>query len=130
MFLSFRTAVPLAIVVLALASVGTATGSKSNRGAGVCPVLSGVKWVLPYAPYTSGTKYDLHVNGKITCGQATPYVKKLVAMHVHTNVAFAGGPTGWTCKASASKTGLAYTGTCQPKSEGFLPHDYFVWTVG
>ena len=67
MFLSFRTAVPLAIVVLTLAFAGTATGSKSNRGAGVCPVLSGVKWVLPYAPYTSGTKYDLHVHGKITC---------------------------------------------------------------
>ena len=54
----------------------------------------------------------------MTCAKAVGYVKKLVARHVRTNQPFAGGPSGWTCKAQASKSGLAYVGGCNPKKEG------------
>jgi hypothetical protein len=57
-------------------------------------------------------------------------VKKVVVRSVKTGVQFAFGPAGWVCKANPSKTGRAYTGTCQPKSEGLVPTDYFGWTVG
>ena len=119
-----------AFTICAVAAfIGPESGSALN-GPGVCPIVTGAEWTLPAAPYTTGTRYDLHVHGKITCRQAAGYVKTLVQRSVQTNKPFAGGPRGWTCKASASKTGRAYTGTCQPKSESFLPRDYFVWTVG
>jgi hypothetical protein len=129
---TLRIAALTAITAAVLALAGTASGSRSVPAkSGKCPIVTGHKWILPYAPYTSGTQYDLSVHGnKITCKQAAGYVQKLVTQHVHTGVAFSGGPPGWTCKASPSKTGLAYFGTCQPKSEGFLPADYFAWTVG
>ena len=109
-----------------IAAAATAAATSN----GVCPQVAGVKWVAPYAPYPSGTTYDLHVKGKMTCAKAAGYIKKLVARHVRTNQAFAGGPSGWTCTASASKSGLAYTGTCNPKKESLDPSDYFTWTVG
>jgi hypothetical protein len=129
--LSTRTVVLLTTVGIALVSIGASTGAAGLRvGSGVCPTVTGVKWVEPSAPHASGTVYDLHVKGKITCAQAAKYVKVLTGKTVQTGVAFSGGPPGWTCKASPSKTGFAYFGTCQPKSEGFLPHDYFAWTIG
>ena len=106
----------------------TATASAASNG--VCPQVTGVKWVAPYAPHPSGTLYDVHVKGTMTCDKAAGYVTKLVAHHVRTNHRFAGGPSGWTCTASASENGLAYTGTCNPKKETFNPRDYFTWTVG
>jgi len=120
------------IVAVTLAGAGIASGGGSSLAkSGTCPLVAGVKWVLPYAPYTSGTKYDLHVGGtKITCKQAAGYVRKLVTLHIRKSGPLSGGPKGFKCTASPGRNGLAYTGTCQPTSEGFLPRDYFTWTVG
>lgn len=121
----------LAVVALAtFTPVGRASVAVAAGSSKLCAPVSGVKWVAPSSPHASGTQYDLHVSGKVTYTQATGYVKKIVARHVHTNQPFAGGPHGWTCKASASKTGLAYTRTCNPKTETFDASDYFTWTVG
>jgi hypothetical protein len=119
----------LGIAVVWSAGIATAATAAAASN-GVCPQVTGVKWVAPYAPHPSGTAYDVHVKGKMTCAKAAGYIKKLVARHVRTNQAFAGGPSGWTCKAEASKSGLAYVGSCNPKKESFNPSDYFTWTVG
>ncbi len=117
-------------VCAAAAFVCPETSSALGRAAAkVCPTVTGAKWTLPTAPYTTGTKYDLQVHGKVTCRQAAAYAKTLVQRHVQTDKPF-DGPKGWTCKAEASKSGRAYAGTCQPKRESFLPSDYFAWTVG
>jgi hypothetical protein len=120
----------IAATVLASAGVATAASGASPKST-TCPPVTGVKWVLPYAPHSSGTKYDLHVSGsKLTCKQAAKDVKKLVATHLRTSGPLPGGPKGWKCIGSPDKNGHPYMGTCQPKSEGFVPRDSFTWTVG
>jgi len=119
----------VAMAVVWSAGIGSAATAAAASN-GVCPPVTGVKWVAPYAPHPSGTTYTVQVKGKMTCAKAVGYVKKLVARHVRTNQPFAGGPSGWTCKAQASKSGLAYVGTCNPKNESSLdPSDFFGWSV-
>ena len=124
-----RIALLTVVGIAAFWSAGN-LGATASAASKVCPPVTGVKWVAPYAPHPSGTAYDLIVSGTMTCNKAAGYVKKVVAHHVHTGQSFAGGPSGWTCKGSPSKSGLAYTGTCSPRSQGFNARDYFSWTVG
>jgi hypothetical protein len=126
---------PLHHVVLAAAVAAlvlTSTAAASSRST-TCPGVTSVKWTTPYTPSKSGTHYDVSVSGKAyTCAQAEASVKKL-ATHEATGsfpTVVAGGPTGWTCTASKSKTGLAYTGTCDPKSSNGFNGPSFSWTVG
>ena len=111
--------------------VGPDSSSALSRAAAtVCRPIIAAKWTEPTPPYKTGTKYDLSVHGNVTCRQAAGWVKTLVKRHVQNDKPF-DGPRGWTCKAAASKTGQAYFGTCHPKREGgFLPRDYFDWTIG
>jgi hypothetical protein len=124
----------LLITALALpAAMGPTTAATAEpvqrTFSGLCPILTGHQWVLPYAPYTKGTKYDVHVI-KYSCAQADSYIRVLVTHKVHGTfpALVDGGPKGWRCTASRSKTGLAYTGNCS-KTLGFTGPS-FQWTVG
>jgi hypothetical protein len=85
---------------------------------------------LPYAPYTKGTAYDVKVNG-YPCAKADGYIKKLVTSKVCNGIptTVKGGPKGWTCTASKSRTGLAYTGQCSKKFPS-IGGTFFAWSVG
>ena len=51
-----------------------ATAAAASNG--VCPPVTSVKWVAPYAPAPrSGTTYTVQVKGKMTCAEAVGYVK-------------------------------------------------------
>jgi hypothetical protein len=102
-------------------------GGASSR---VCPTLTASTWQLPYAPYTQGTVYDVKVNG-YACSKADGYIKKLVTKKVGNGIptTVKGGPKGWTCTASKSKTGLAYTGQCSKKYPS-IGGTFFAWSVG
>jgi hypothetical protein len=97
---------------------------------GVCPTLTAAPWQLPYAPYTKGTVYDVKVND-YACTKADGYIKKLVTNKVGSGIptTVKGGPKGWTCTASKSKTGLAYTGQCSKKFPS-IGGTFFAWSVG
>lgn len=92
--------------------------------------ITGVQWVLPYAPNTKGTAYDVSVV-KYNCASAQGYVRTLVKEKVHSKLSgsIPGGPSGWHCTGSPSKTGLAYTGQCA-KNKLNLNGASFEWTVG
>ena len=131
--LSVTAAAMLTGAAFALASppspaAATVDGSGTNDGQ--CPTLSAGAWQLPYSPYTKGTVYDVSVNG-YSCAKADGYIKKLVANKVSNGepTTVKGGPKGWTCTASKSKTGLAYTGQCSKKALS-INGTFFSWTVG
>jgi hypothetical protein len=60
-------------------------------------------------------------------------VRKLIASKVQGNGGgtVSGGPKGWVCTGSQSKSGLAFTGQCSPSAAAsFLPGSPgFAWTV-
>jgi len=116
--------VPTSIAVNADVASAAATTS------GHCSPVTGVQWVLPYAPHTKGTAYDVSVV-KYHCASAQSYVRKLVKEKVHAKLAgpIPGGPSGWHCTGSPSKTGLAYTGECA-KNKLNINGASFEWTVG
>jgi hypothetical protein len=134
---SLRIVAAVASVATALMAVATANAGGSNLSTTTttCPVITATPWVAPYVPHPKGNKYDVHVHGKgWTCKRADAYVIKLVANKVQGNFPsiVKGGPTGWYCTASRSKSGLAYTGQCSPtKAASFsLTAPGFSWTVG
>jgi hypothetical protein len=120
--LTFAVALPPAPASAAVDASGATNG--------VCPTLTAGAWQLPYAPYTKGTVYDVKVNG-YACAKADAYVKKLVTNKVSNGgpTTVKGGPRGWTCTASKSKTGLAYTGQCSKKFPS-IGGPFFAWSVG
>jgi hypothetical protein len=115
-------------VTLVAAAPGSATASV-DAASGVCPALAGSTWQLPYSPYTKGNEYDVHVRN-VSCVKADKYIKKLVTKKVGHGLtpSVKGGPPGWTCTGSRSKTGLAYTGQCSKSSSFSGP--FFGWSVG
>jgi hypothetical protein len=117
----------IAAAVLTSADIASATSLKPPPTLR-CSLLTATQWVLPYAPHTKGTQYTVSAHG-IACKQAEAYVRKLVATKVvHSTVK--GGPSGWACTASASKTGLAYTGQCSPKGQSFnINAPGFTWSI-
>ena len=68
------TTITLATTTMAHA----ATFSTSN---GVCPIITASQWQLPYAPYTKGTQYDVHVKA-YSCATADGYIRQLVTHKV------------------------------------------------
>ena len=109
------------------AIAGASSPTPSN---GVCPVVTASQWQLPYSPYTTGTQYDVKVKG-YSCAKADTYIKTLVAHKVSSGypATVKGGPPGWKCTGSRSKTGLAYTGTCV-KNSNAINGTFFGWSVG
>jgi hypothetical protein len=120
----------VAFVVASPPSPAAATVDGSAANNGECPTLSASGWQLPYSPYTKGTVYDVTVNG-YSCAKADGYITKLVATKVSGGfpTTVKGGPKGWKCTASKSKTGLAYTGQCSKKALS-IGGTFFSWTVG
>jgi hypothetical protein len=116
--------VPVSIAVTA------AEASAAAATSGHCAPVSGVQWALPYAPNTKGTSYNVSVV-KYNCASAHAYVRTLVKEKVHSKLSgtIRGGPSGWHCTGSPSKTGLAYTGECA-KNRFNLNGASFEWTVG
>jgi hypothetical protein len=114
----------------AQARCAAATVEAGRATNGVCPTLTASTWQLPYAPYTKGTAYDVKVNG-YPCAKADGYIKKLVTSKVGNGIptTVKGGPKGWTCTASKSRTGLAYTGQCSKKFPS-IGGTFFAWSVG
>jgi hypothetical protein len=125
--LSIAAAATTTITLTMTTMAHAATFSTSN---GVCPIITASQWQLPYAPYTKGTQYDVHVKG-YSCAKADGYIKQLVTHKVSNGfpTRVKGGPSGWHCTGSRSKTGLAYTGQCSKHANTFNG-PYFVWTVG
>jgi hypothetical protein len=137
-----RVSFPPVMVVAASAATALAAVATANAGgtslsaiATTCPKITATPWVAPYAPHPKGNQYDVSVRGKgWTCKRADVYVIKLVAHKVQGTFPsiVKGGPKGWYCTASKSKSGLAYTGQCSPtKAASFtLNAPGFSWTVG
>jgi hypothetical protein len=122
-----------AAVTCAAASAPSPAAAAIQAGGGTngtCPTLTAGTWQLPYAPYTKGTVYDVKVNG-YACAKADGYIKKIVTNKVSSGIptTVKGGPKGWTCTASKSKTGLAYTGQCSKKFPS-IGGTFFAWSVG
>jgi len=115
-----------AVSITTGAIAGASSQIPSN---GVCPVITASQWELPYSPYTKGTTYDVSVKG-YSCAKADSYIKTLVTHKVSTGYqrTVKGGPSGWKCTGSASKTGLAYTGTCSKNAS--TSGTFFGWSVG
>jgi hypothetical protein len=126
--ISIAAAATTSTITLTTATMAhAATLSTSN---GVCPIITARQWQLPYAPYTKGTQYDVHVKG-YSCAKADGYIKTLVTHKVSNGfpTSVKGGPSGWQCTGSRSKTGLAYTGQCSKNANSFNG-PYFAWTIG
>ena len=79
-------------ITLTTTMAHAATFSTSN---GVCPIITASQWQLPYAPYTKGTQYDVHVKG-YSCAMADGYIKQLVTHKVSNGfpTRVKGGPSG------------------------------------
>ena len=112
--LSVAAAAVVTAMTFAIASPPSPAAATVEAGGatnGVCPTLTASTWQLPYAPYTKGTAYDVKVNG-YTCAKADGYIKKLVTSKVGNGIptTVTGGPKGWTCTASKSKTGARVHG--------------------
>lgn len=112
---------------IAVTAVGVSAATVTS---GHCAPVSGVQWALPYAPSTKGTSYDVSVV-KYNCANAQAYVRTLVKEKVHSKLSgtIPGGPSGWQCTGSPSKSGLAYTGECA-KNKLNINGASFEWTVG
>ena len=61
-------------------------------------------------PNDKGTAYDVNVV-KYSCGSAQAYIRTLVREKVHAKLSgpIPGGPSGWHCTGSPSKSGLAFS---------------------
>ena len=132
-----RVATALFIAALAvtptIAMIPTATAAPPappNRTfTGVCPVITAAQWQLPYSPYSKGKEYSVQVRS-YSCSKADKYIRKLVTHKVHGNFPSLvdGGPKGWRCIASRSKSGRAYTGSCSQSKTGFTG-PFFGWSI-
>jgi len=123
----------VAATMLAAANPLTASAAESALRAqtfsGQCPILTASKWVAPVSSNTTGTKYRVTVSN-YSCAQADRYITKLVTHKVSHAIPYRvkGGPHGWVCTGSPSKTGVAITGTCGPLHAGFTGGPRFTWT--
>ena len=100
--LSIAAAAAATTITLATTTMAhAATFSTSN---GVCPIITASQWQLPYAPYTKGTQYDVHVKG-YSCAMADGYIKQLVTHKVSNcfPTCVKGGPSGWQCTGVAKQ---------------------------
>ena len=117
------------LVPVSIAISGGVASAAANTS-GHCASVTGPQWALPYAPNTKGSAYVVNVV-KYNCASAQSYVRTLVKEKVHSKLSgsIPGGPSGWHCTGSPSKTGLAYTGECA-KNKLNLNGASFEWTVG
>jgi hypothetical protein len=118
------------LLVPASIAVNTEIASAAALTSGHCSPISGVQWALPYAPNDKGTAYDVNVV-KFNCGRAQAYIRTLVKEKVHAKLSgpIPGGPSGWHCTGSPSKSGLAFSGECA-KNKLNMNGGSFEWAVG
>lgn len=124
----------LPLLLFVVATGLTATSGPTATAAPVqagrpCATFTGPAWLDPISPSFHGKKYTVYVH-KYVCKRALSYVRKLVTHKVYevygNRVGVSGGPRGWKCTASVSKTGLAYSGQCSNQTDP-VTGPYFSW---
>jgi uncharacterized low-complexity protein len=128
----------VATAAVAPLAAATTASAATKPFSGHCGVIKGHGYQLPYAPYTSGSTYDVSVDD-YSCSQADQAVSVLVTHKVYGEfpTRVKGGPAGFLCTATKSKEGLAYSGACGHQATKVLPFGlanmkppWFTWTVG
>jgi len=120
---AFRTSIVICVVFFAAVASDLA-GASIRSATTTCPKVTGPKWVV--GPL-SGTKYTIVVVGaSFSCGSATKWVKKFVAVTFPTAALSQKlkGPTGYRCASNPDKNRRAASGNCAISSS-----NAFSWII-
>jgi hypothetical protein len=113
-----RTSTGVSVVaIFAVAALGAARAEAAPTAGSVCKSVS-----------ASGLKLQWSVIGNLTCGQATPWLLKLVAEKgtPDAKLTFKNGPKGFHCSAFADSKGRPSAGACETGTPAF-PKNGFQW---
>ena len=105
------------VATVAVAMLGAAQVQAAPAAGSVCKSFS-----------ESGLKYQWSVIGNVTCGQAKPWLVKLLADHAKSDVraALKNGPSGFHCLATGDSKGRPSAGACYTGTAAF-PKNGFQW---
>ncbi|HLI96735.1 MAG TPA: hypothetical protein VKT72_11705 [Candidatus Baltobacteraceae bacterium] len=127
---SIQAVLALGAVVVGVALFGVAESSAAVQDitTGTCPRLTATPYVI--AGTAMGGSHYVVMVANVSCAQAAPWIKKIVAQHLSGPAdedMTVKGPAGYSCRASLDGRGHPYQGRCEKNG---AKDTAFQWVMG